>query len=149
MLEQTIRCHPAHIIWSIVGVLRKSIVHEVAITQRVRLDHVISRGCRQRQMTQLPFRGCSSSFDHAMLTSTFWDRGSTPEVLFLRSKVIGNVRFIEKNDRQPNEVGLHRESHRTAFRLCQTHLIEMIFLISLINGPRYMNLYWHLPLMRK
>lgn len=39
------------------GVLRKSIVREVAIARRARLDHVISRGCRQRQMTQLPFHG--------------------------------------------------------------------------------------------
>lgn len=39
------------------GVLRKSIVRQVAIARRVRLDHVISRGCRQRQMTQLPFHG--------------------------------------------------------------------------------------------
>lgn len=47
---------------SIVGVLRKWIVREVAIAQRVRLDHVISRGCRQRQMTQLPFHGYSLRF---------------------------------------------------------------------------------------
>lgn len=86
--------YPAHIKWSIVAVRRKSIVHEVAIAQSVRLDHVISRGCRQRQMTQLPHRRCS--LDHAMLTWMFCDRDSIPGLLFLRSKVIGNVRFIEQ-----------------------------------------------------
>lgn len=33
------------------GRTAESIVHKVAITERVRLDHVISRGCRRRQMT--------------------------------------------------------------------------------------------------
>lgn len=40
---------------------------KVAITQRVRLDHVISRGCRHRQMIQLLQRGRRIIFDHATI----------------------------------------------------------------------------------
>lgn len=40
----------------------------------------------------------SAALDHATLAWMFWDRGQTPVVLFLWSKVIGNVPFIEKND---------------------------------------------------
>lgn len=82
------------------GVLRKSIVRQVAIAQRVRLDHVISRGCRQRQMTQLPFHGILPPplWITLRLLGCFGTAGQTPVVLFLWSKVIGNVPFIEKND---------------------------------------------------
>lgn len=38
----------------------------------------------------------SAALDHATLTWAFWDREPTPVVLFLWSKVIGNVPFIEK-----------------------------------------------------
>lgn len=81
------------------GVLRKSIVRQVAIAQRVRLDHVISRGCRQRQMTQLPFHGILPPplWITLRLLGCFGTAGQTPVVLFLWSKVIGNVPF-EKND---------------------------------------------------
>lgn len=81
-------------------VLRKSIVRQVAIAQRVRLDHVISRGCRQRQMTQLPFHGILPPplWITLRLLGCFGTAGQTPVVLFLWSKVIGNVPFIEKND---------------------------------------------------
>lgn len=83
------------------GVLRKSIVRQVAIAQRVRLDHVISRGCRQRQMTQLPFHGILPPplWITLRLLGCFGTAGQTPVVLFLWSKVIGNVPFIEKNGR--------------------------------------------------
>ena len=110
------RCHLAHIKSSIVAVLRKSIVHEVAITQRVRLDHVISRGCRQRQMTQLPFHGCSAALDRAA-PPMFWDGGSTPAVLFLRSKVIGNARFVEKKERK-NDPQLNHSANENLSHHC-------------------------------
>lgn len=78
-------------------VLRKSIVRQVAIAQRVRLDHVISRGCRQRQMTQLPFHGILppplwitlrllGCFGTAAKLPWYFSFGRRSSVMFLLSK---------------------------------------------------------------